>query len=57
MDKNKLDDILKKHIKWLNNEADGEKADLRSADLRWGTSYISLITATLLISHLMEKLE
>ena len=35
MDKKKLDEILKKHQKWLDNEPDGEQANLQEADLRW----------------------
>ena len=31
--KNQLDDILKKHKKWLYSEKGGEKANLSSADL------------------------
>lgn len=34
MNKKELDIILKKHHKWLNDEADGKRADLRGADLR-----------------------
>ena len=33
MEKEKLDEILKKHAAWLNNEAGGERADLSGADL------------------------
>lgn len=34
MEQKKLDEILKKHQKWLDNDPDGERADLREADLR-----------------------
>ena len=34
MDKKELDLILEKHEKWLDNENDGERANLRYADLR-----------------------
>ena len=34
MDAEKLKEILSKHTKWLNNEADGERANLRLADFR-----------------------
>ena len=34
MDKQKLAEILKKHLAWLNDEDGGERADLRGADLR-----------------------
>lgn len=34
MDKKELDLILEKHKKWLNDENDGERADLRGADLQ-----------------------
>ncbi|MDP0495224.1 MAG: pentapeptide repeat-containing protein [Verrucomicrobiota bacterium JB024] len=34
MEKEKLNEILAKHRAWLNNEDDGERANLRSADLR-----------------------
>ena len=34
MDKKKLDEILEKHQKWLDNEPDGEQADLREANLQ-----------------------
>ena len=33
MDKEKLNTILEKHKLWLNNDNNGEKADLRGADL------------------------
>ena len=33
MGKQELKDILEKHRKWINNESDGECADLSSADL------------------------
>ena len=33
MEKEKLDEILKKHAAWLNNEDGGERADLSCADL------------------------
>lgn len=32
--KDELKEILDKHLKWLKNEDGGERADLRSADLR-----------------------
>ncbi|MBQ6457364.1 MAG: pentapeptide repeat-containing protein [Kiritimatiellae bacterium] len=32
--KNELAEILRKHKAWLENKPDGEKADLRCADLR-----------------------
>lgn len=40
MEQKKLNEILKKHQKWLDDDPDGEKAnlqeaDLRGADLRW----------------------
>ena len=34
MTPNELDKILKDHKKWLNNEDEGHRADLRGADLR-----------------------
>ena len=34
MDKKELDLILEKHKKWLNDENDGERANLRGANLR-----------------------
>ena len=34
MEQKKLDEILKKHQKWLDNDPDGERANLRWADLR-----------------------
>ena len=34
MDKKELDLILEKHKKWLDNENDGERANLQDADLR-----------------------
>lgn len=34
MTQNELDKILKDHKKWLNNEDEGHRADLRGADLR-----------------------
>ncbi|KRM10197.1 pentapeptide repeat-containing protein [Paucilactobacillus suebicus] len=34
MEKEKLQEILDKHVKWLNNELGGVRADLRDADLR-----------------------
>ena len=30
-----LKEILRKHALWLNNDPEGEKADLSGADLRW----------------------
>ena len=35
MDKKELDLILEKHEKWLDNENDGERANLRYANLRY----------------------
>ena len=35
MDKEKLQEILEKHKKWLNDEEGSERADLSSADLRY----------------------
>lgn len=35
MDKKELDLILEKHKKWLDNENDGERANLRDANLRY----------------------
>ena len=35
MEKEKLEKILEKHVKWLNNELDGERANLSGADLSW----------------------
>ena len=35
MDKEKLQEILEKHKKWLNDEEGSERADLRGADLRY----------------------
>ena len=32
--KQELSEILEKHVKWLNNEPKGEKANLRNANLR-----------------------
>lgn len=34
MEQKKLDEILKKHQKWLDNDPDGERANLRWADLQ-----------------------
>jgi hypothetical protein len=34
MEKEKLQEILSKHLKWLKNEEGGERADLGGADLR-----------------------
>ena len=34
METNELNAILEAHKKWLNNDYDGKKADLRRADLR-----------------------
>ena len=34
MEQKKLDEILEKHQKWLDNEPDGEQADLRGANLQ-----------------------
>ena len=34
MEQEKLQEILKKHKKWLNDEEDGERANLHRADLR-----------------------
>ena len=34
MDKKELKEILEKHLKWLQNEAGGERADLRGSNLR-----------------------
>ena len=34
MTKEQLNEILDKHKKWINDELDGERADLRGADLR-----------------------
>ena len=34
MEQKKLDEILEKHQKWLDNEPDGERANLRGANLR-----------------------
>ena len=33
MEQKKLDEILKKHKKWLDNEPDGQRADLQGANL------------------------
>ena len=35
MNISKIREILSKHQKWLNDEADGERANLRAADLSW----------------------
>lgn len=35
MTQKELDIVLKKHKAWLSNEPDGERANLREADLRW----------------------
>ena len=35
MDKKELDFILEKHRKWLNDEKEGERANLRGANLRF----------------------
>ena len=35
MNKEQLNDILKNHKKWLDDEEDGERANLRSADLSY----------------------
>ena len=37
--KEQLDDILKKHALWINNESGGERAGLRGADLRGANLY------------------
>ena len=36
-----LNEILEKHLKWLNYENGGERADLRGADLRGANIYIA----------------
>lgn len=43
MEQEKLNEILEKHKKWLNDEEGGERADLRNADL----SYADLRNADL----------
>lgn len=48
MTKIKLNDIVKKHEKWLNNEEGGVKANLRYADL----SYANLSSANLRYANL-----
>ena len=35
MDTNELNEILRKHRLWLNDESDGEIANLSGANLRW----------------------
>lgn len=48
MDEKELDLILEKHKKWLNDENDGERANLRGADLRYaGLRYAGLQDADL----------
>ncbi len=37
MEKEKLEKILEKHVKWLNNELDGERANLSGANLSGAT--------------------
>ena len=37
--KEQLDDILRKHALWINNESGGERADLSGADLRGANLY------------------
>ena len=37
--KEQLDNILKKHTLWVENESGGERADLRGADLRGADLY------------------
>ena len=39
MNADKLKEILDKHQKWLNNEPDGERANLRGADLSYANLY------------------
>lgn len=43
MTKEKLKEILDKHLMWLMNEHGGEKADLRWADLRWAEIDLDLL--------------
>ena len=42
MEQKQLQNVLKLHQKWMNNEPDGKRADLRGADLReanlWGAN-------------------
>ena len=51
--KEKLTQILKRHLAWLNDEPNGERADLRSADLSYANlryadlSYADLRSANL----------
>ena len=50
-----LEEMLEKHKKWLDDKPDGERADLRDANLR-GANLISIHApvkgATAFLSHL-----
>ena len=51
--KEELKEILRKHLAWLNGEPDGEKADLRFANLRSADlSYADLRSADLRFADL-----
>lgn len=53
MEKEKLYEILRKHYKWRNGEEDGERADLRCADLRGANlSDVDLSGADLVYANL-----
>ena len=49
MNQNELNEILRKHKMWLNNENGGERADLSDADL----SFANLIGADLIRANLI----
>ena len=53
--RDELNNILKKHTMWLDNEPGGERADLREADLREADlSRANLIGANLSLADLRE---
>ena len=53
MDKEKIIKCLEKHLRWVNDEEGGEKANLSEADLRWANlSGANLIRANLSDSDL-----
>ena len=48
MTKSELNEILKKHRKWLNDEEDGEKAILSWADLSWAILSGAILSGAIL---------
>ena len=41
MTNEEIEKVLELHKKWLNNEQNGERADLREADLRWADLHLA----------------